>query len=396
MHKGIIIRQEKPIYGTNVALSVKVGWKRLPPVLHNLKESDCSIQKAKYFGEWTSMYIKTPNNVMADDVHRVVVNGLNEDMAMSTLYSPGLPFNTKIFIYNISTCPYTVLDFGCFDRTGLFCEIIEVLSRYDINIEAAYINTIGNVVSNIFYITHKGSKLSDLYIEYLKNNLESEVKMQESDSYWFDVFLCVYATSHIHKNRCKNILSLSKNLHVRNQLEHRAISKQQIRQEAVFKMTSSYMSMSKTASLIEEVIRYIEERITETDETRDIFTACRRDMLPTRKKRVTKKSSESTKTNTCNKPLRALTITNLFVQDKMAQFKIMNVKMDPTKGNVLKQATSAWNELSEEKRQAYKEANAERLLVVNAARKTGIKMPPDPTALQSYDENAANSSDSDT
>lgn len=176
-----MIRYEKPIYGTNVGISVRLNWRRLPPILHTLKANDCSIEKAKYWDDWTSMYIKTPKNTTSVNVYDMVSQSI---VAESTsLYSPGLPLNTSIYMYNISTCPYTVLDFGCYDRTGLFCEILEVLSRYDIDVKGAYINTIGNVVSNIFYITHNNKLLTDAYIEYLRNNLEAEVKTKDNDSY---------------------------------------------------------------------------------------------------------------------------------------------------------------------------------------------------------------------
>jgi UTP:GlnB (protein PII) uridylyltransferase len=183
------LTQEKPIYGTNIGVSIKSHWRNLPPLLQELKQNNASIHKAKYWNECTSMYIKAPNTYTYD-VIKETVSTINETPQYeSTLYSPGvpgrpkLPFNTTIFIYNIGTSPYTVLDFGCYDRTGLFCEILEVLSRYDIDIKGAYINTIGSVVSNIFFITHNEKQLSDSYIEYIKNNLDAEVLMQENDSY---------------------------------------------------------------------------------------------------------------------------------------------------------------------------------------------------------------------
>lgn len=178
---NVTVRHEKPIYGTNIGISVNVHWRQLPPVLHELKSRNCSIEKAKYWQSWTSMYIKSPSKFLPMEIDNMIMDSLTGET--STLYSPGLPFNTKIYIYNISTCPYTVMDFGCRDRTGLFCEILEVLSRYDIDVKAAYINTIGNVVSNIFYITHNDVALTEDYIEYIRNNLEAEVKTRDSDSY---------------------------------------------------------------------------------------------------------------------------------------------------------------------------------------------------------------------
>lgn len=175
-----VVRFEKPIHGTTIAVSVHSNWRRLPPVLHTIKSMDCSIHKAKYWNEWTSMYIKSPHPISNQDLGNLIQTSLTSPDG--EMFSCGLPFNTSIHIYNISTCPYTVLDFGCIDRTGLFCEIIEALSKYDIEVQGAYINTIGTVVSNIFYITHNDELLSDAYIEYLRNNLEAEVKLQH-DSY---------------------------------------------------------------------------------------------------------------------------------------------------------------------------------------------------------------------
>lgn len=179
---GIIYREERPIYGTDIGVSVRAHWKRLPPILHRCKQLDLSIQKAKYWDEWTTMYLKRPKveqvqlSYIIDGVQQAIDEG-------GELYLQRLPYKTTVYVYNISTAPYTILDFGCVDRTGLFCEILEVLARYDIEIKGAYINTIGNIVSNIFYITYKGEKLDDKYIEYLKNNLELEVRDQGDVSY---------------------------------------------------------------------------------------------------------------------------------------------------------------------------------------------------------------------
>lgn len=171
----IIIKQEKPIIGTNIGLSIKGNWKKLPPFLHELKAHECSIHKAKYWDNWTSMYMKTPRTITFDCIEKMTHT--TDDTAA---IPQKLPFNTTIYIYNISTAPYTILDFGCHDRLGLMCEILEVLSRYDIDVKGAYVNTIGNIVSNIFYITHNDTKLDDMYIEYLKNSLELQILPENS------------------------------------------------------------------------------------------------------------------------------------------------------------------------------------------------------------------------
>lgn len=182
-----LLYKEKPIIGTHIGVSVTSHWRNLPPLLHEIKRNDCSIHKAKYWDDCTTLYVKAPSGYGYESFVDTVTNLENSDMwSMYTSYypdSPGLPFNTSIYIYNIHTSPYTVLDFGCCDRVGLFCEILEVLSKFDIDIKGAYINTIGSVVSNIFFITHNDKQLSDVYIEYLRNNLESEVRSQNNDSY---------------------------------------------------------------------------------------------------------------------------------------------------------------------------------------------------------------------
>lgn len=178
--KRFLYRQERPIHGTTIGLSVKSHWKCLPPVLHRIKDLDLSIQKAKYWDNWTTMYLKGPHQVDVTDIFQTDRENIGYDMP---LYHQRLPYNTCIYIYNISTSPYTVMDFGCIDRTGLFCEILEVLANYDVDVKGAYLNTIGNVVSNIFFITYRGKKLDDKYIEFLRNNLEFEMRNQEQNSY---------------------------------------------------------------------------------------------------------------------------------------------------------------------------------------------------------------------
>lgn len=180
-----IWREEKPIYGTDIGVSIRANWKRLPPILHKCKQLDLSIQKAKYWDEWTTMYLKRPKTQTSVATFDDVIHGVKTlDMdEIGVLFPQRLPYKTSVYVYNISTAPYTILDFGCLDRCGLFCEILEVLARYDIEVVGAYINTIGNIVSNIFYITHRGMKLDDKYIEYLRNNLELEVRDQDETSY---------------------------------------------------------------------------------------------------------------------------------------------------------------------------------------------------------------------
>lgn len=181
--KHIVYKEETPIYGTDIGVSIRSKWKDLPPILHRFRQLDLSVHKAKYWNDWTTMYLKAPKTktrpVLLTDVFHdecVYVDNM-------PLYHQKLPYNTCIYIYNISTLPYTILDFGCIDRTGLFCEILEILAGFDIEVTSAYINTIGTAVSNIFYITYRGRKLDDSYINFIRNNLEFEMHAPDANSY---------------------------------------------------------------------------------------------------------------------------------------------------------------------------------------------------------------------
>lgn len=142
------------------------------------------------------------------------------------------------------------------------------------------------------------------------------------------------------------------------------------------------MSITKTAQLVNDVLDYISTRYVVPDDLRDVMTTCRNDMIPKRKKRVVTKQTVNSLSDTSIKSLRALTITNLYVQDKVAEFMANGVRPDPLKGNILKQAATSWNDLTDDARQTYKEANAERLISVNDARKRGVRTPGDSSAVR--------------
>lgn len=160
-------------------------WRQLPVLLHDVKRMNITIHKAKMVTDWTTMYMRVPFEQSTEEKVQIVRESLSElllgtsELDTTPLYSLGLPASTIIHVYNNTIVPYTIMDFSCSDRTGLFCEILEFLSGFDIHVEGAYINTIGNVVNNIFYITRNGTKLSDEYIEFLNNLFEFELKKKQ-------------------------------------------------------------------------------------------------------------------------------------------------------------------------------------------------------------------------
>lgn len=173
-------RIEKPIHGSSIGMSVYAKWKTLPVFLHELKRMDITIHKAKMHNDWTTMYLKTKDDArLKQQTLERVLNG-KQEIDEAPLYLNGLCPNTNIYVYNITTFPYTVMDFNCQDRTGLMCEILEFLAPYDIEVRGAYINTIGTIATNMFYITRHGDKLDTTYIEYLSNLMEFELKKTKS------------------------------------------------------------------------------------------------------------------------------------------------------------------------------------------------------------------------
>lgn len=180
-------RLEKPIHGTSIGMSVYSKWRRLPIFLHELKRMDITIHKAKMHNDWTTMYLRTEEPEEKRRNLELVLSG-NTEIDEVPLYIQGLNPNTNIYVYNITTFPYTVMDFGCQDRTGLMCEILEFLSPFDIEVRGAYINTIGGIATNMFYITRHGEKLDNAYIEYLSNMLEYELKKNNTRASDFNSF----------------------------------------------------------------------------------------------------------------------------------------------------------------------------------------------------------------
>ena len=86
------------------------------------------------------------------------------------------------------------------------------------------------------------------------------------------------------------------------------------------------------------------------------------------KKKDKKKDKIKNKEELMNKPLKPLTLNNLFIQDKMAELKAAGVKGDAEKGNILKQANEFWKAMSEDEKSSWIAANRERLDAINKDR----------------------------
>jgi hypothetical protein len=135
-----------------------------------------------------------------------------------------------------------------------------------------------------------------------------------------------------------------------------------------------------------KLVSFLDERIELTDELKAMFEDFRATYVASipadagasfvapaavaagKKKPGRKAKSDATTKSDAPKTLRAIRMNNLFIQDKMAELKAAGAKADPEKGNLLKQATTMWRELTPEAKAAYEEANCDRLAEINRQR----------------------------
>ncbi len=173
-------RLEKPIHNSQMGISFQSSWRHIPLVLHEMKRVNLSISKAKFHDSWTTLYINSIDPDTHATIHRPhLVNVLQGRVQLDQepLYNQGLHPSTVIRMFNLSNYPYTVLDFQCGDRVGLFCEILEFLTPYDIQIHHAYCNAQKYIASNMFFITNKqGNMLTPEEIEFFSNIFEYDLK----------------------------------------------------------------------------------------------------------------------------------------------------------------------------------------------------------------------------
>lgn len=127
-------------------------------------------------------------------------------------------------------------------------------------------------------------------------------------------------------------------------------------------------------SVIDKMTEFLSEKIELDEEMHQYFAEFRTSLKATVAKEEVALRNEATKKLKATKKdrgatgLKPLTINNLFIQDKMAELKASGVKADPEKGNVLKQATAFWRELTADDKKKYEEDNRHRLDELNKAR----------------------------
>lgn len=173
-------RVEKPVHNSQLGLSFQLEWRKVPYFLHELKRKNVSVFKARLHHCWTSLYLNSEeSNVSAAIYQPYLEEVLKGSVAIddTPMYQSGLHPGTNITVYNTPTLPYTVINFSCPDRVGLFCEMLEFLAPYNIEVAHGYCNSVNSIATNLFFITDPhGDRLTPKNIEFIRNLFEYDLK----------------------------------------------------------------------------------------------------------------------------------------------------------------------------------------------------------------------------
>jgi [protein-PII] uridylyltransferase len=105
-----------------------------------------------------------------------------EKQSMRWNWRPAPPVETEIFIDNRSATRHTVLEVITQDRRDLLFWLSAALHREEITIDLAKINTEGERVADVFYVTNRdGSKLDEEQLERVERRVQATLAMIEGE-----------------------------------------------------------------------------------------------------------------------------------------------------------------------------------------------------------------------
>ena len=96
---------------------------------------------------------------------------------------PKVRFETQIRFDDSSSSHSTLLEFVATDRPGLLYEVSSTLASLGCNIEVALIDTEGQKVIDVFYLTSRGAKLDPSLQSSLRETLLQKIVADEAQ-FW--------------------------------------------------------------------------------------------------------------------------------------------------------------------------------------------------------------------
>jgi [protein-PII] uridylyltransferase len=98
-------------------------------------------------------------------------------------WRPAPAVETEIFIDNRSATRHTVVEIITQDRRDLLFWLASAMHREDITIDLAKINTEGERVADVFYVTNRdGSKLDEEHVVKAERRVQDTLAMIEGDT----------------------------------------------------------------------------------------------------------------------------------------------------------------------------------------------------------------------
>lgn len=161
-------------------ITVKTDWRNLPVILDGFRNIHLNIRRAHITESASTFYMKDLSNKINDENMKAeltkIIN-MENTMSLGFKYARmRLPLDTQILMYNVPTNNYTTMEFGCNDRIGLLCDLLQFLEPLSVDLKESYVTTVGNFAHNIIHLSKGDKPLSDEDMMYIYNVFEYEAK----------------------------------------------------------------------------------------------------------------------------------------------------------------------------------------------------------------------------